>query len=138
MSTLETVLFIVTAWVIGGLAAGLLLGRAIRRREAMIPTGTPGPALPAVPRTAHEQQLALRVELERLLAKMDRADLDGGPDEIADLCRIWTARAATASAEQRLNQAIEQARRNGRDWSTIKIVLELPHPSPLGTTPDHR
>ncbi len=138
MSTLETVLLIVAAWVIGGLAAGLLLGRAIRRREQMVPAGVPGPALSATPRTARERHPALRAELERLLAGMDRADLDGSPDEIADLCRIWTARAATASAEQRLNQAIEQARRNGREWSSIKIVLELPHPTPLGSTPDHR
>jgi hypothetical protein len=64
---------------------------------------------------------------------MERTELDGSPGEMADLSRLWSARAACSSAELELNQAIEQARRNGRDWSIIKTVLDLPHPTPLDT-----
>jgi uncharacterized protein HemX len=150
MSTWSTTVLVLVVWVVVALGAGMVLGRVVRQRDArrdveqsqsIMSDANAQPSagrLTAEPSRsplsdAQRRQQSLRQELQRLLAEMERTELDGSAGEMADLCRIWSARAHCSTAEQELNQAIEQARRNGRAWSTIKAVLELPHPTPLSS-----
>ncbi|MGH3931125.1 MAG: sigma-70 family RNA polymerase sigma factor [Pseudonocardiaceae bacterium] len=73
-----------------------------------------------------------RVQLEQAAAdaeawldQLDPADPNITVDDPADLRAIAYALAAVASAEQAVSQSVAAARKNGRTWGDIAMILGI-------------